>query len=136
MLYCCINQHLNKTGNIRCVECGSLLAGALIGDYRVVSYIGNGSSSDVYLAEQNSLHRRKVVIKILHRSCNERHVDNFRREAQLLASLSHPYILPIFSYGVIDERTTIETNYLPYLFAQSPDKGSLTKSFDREGRRT
>ena len=135
MLYCCINQHLNKIGNIRCVECCSLLAGALIGDYRVVSYIGNGSSSDVYLAEQNSLHRRKVVIKILHRSCNERHVDNFRREAQLLASLSHPYILPIFSYGVIHERTTGVANYLPYLVVQFAEQGSLAESFERGGSR-
>ncbi len=86
MSFCCINQHLNKPGNIQCAECGSLLAGALIDDYRVVSYIGKGSSSEVYLAEQNSLHRRKVVIKILLRSCSERHVDNFRREAELLAS--------------------------------------------------
>jgi serine/threonine protein kinase len=135
MLYCCINQHLNKPGNIRCVECGCLLAGALIGDYRVVSYVGNGSSSDVYLAEQNSLHRRKVVIKILHRSCNERHVENFRREAKLLASLSHPYILPIFSYGVIHEQTTGVANYVPYLVVQFAEQGSLAESFERGGNR-
>src|SRR6266516_7726436 len=100
MANCCINQHLNQPGNIQCIECGSLLAGALIGDYHVISYIGSGSSSDVYLAEQHSLNLRKVVIKVLHRSCNRQHVDNFQREAALLASLSHPYILPIFSYGV------------------------------------
>ncbi len=135
MLYCCINQHPNKPGNIRCVECGSLLAGALIGDYRVVSYIGDGSSSDVYLAEQNSLHRRKVAIKILHRSCNEKHIENFRREAKLLASLSHLYILPIFSYGVIDERTTGVTHYLPYLVVQFAEQGSLAESFERGGNR-
>jgi len=131
MLYCCINQHPNKPGNMRCVECGSLLAGTLIGDYRVVSYIGDGSSSDVYLAEQDSLHGRKVAIKILHRSCNEKHVENFRREAKLLASLSHPYILPIFSYGVIDERTTGAANYLPYLVVQFAEQGSLAESFER-----
>src|SRR5437667_3244784 len=86
MLFCCINQHLNKPGNIRCAKCSSLVAGALISDYRVVSYIGKGSTSDVYLAEQNSLHGRKVVIKILHRSCSEEYVDSFRSEAKLLAS--------------------------------------------------
>src|SRR5260370_35107052 len=136
MLFCCINQYLNKPGNIRCAECSSLLAGALISDYRVVSYIGKGSTSDVYLAEQNSLYGRKVVIKILHRSCSEQYVvDNFRSEAKLLASLSHPYILPIFSYGVIQERTTFSTNYLPYLVVQFAEQGSLAESFERQGNR-
>jgi len=115
MTFCCINQHLNKPGTIRCAKCSSLVAGALISDYRVVSYIGKGSTSDVYLAEQNSLHGRKVVIKILHRSCSEEYVDSFRSEAKLLASLSHPYILPIFSYGVIHEQTMFTANYVPYL---------------------
>src|SRR6266496_2542205 len=135
MLFCCINQHLNKPGNIRCAECSSLLAGAIIDDYRVVSYIGKGSTSDVYLAEQNSLLGRKVVIKILHRSCSEEHVDNFRSEAKLLASLSHPYILPIFSYGVIHERTTFSANYVPYLVVQFAEQGSLAESFEQQGNR-
>ncbi len=135
MAYCCINQHLNKPGVIRCVECSSLVAGVLIGDYRVVSYVGNGSSSDVYLAEQNSLNKRKVAIKILHRSCNERHIDNFHREAALLASLSHPYILPIFSYGVIYERPAAISNCLPYLVVQFAEQGSLGEAFERGRRR-
>ncbi len=135
MAYCSINQHLNKPGVIRCVECGSLVAGVLIGDYRVVSYIGNGSSSDVYLAEQNSLNKRKVVIKMLHRSCNERHIDNFHREAALLASLSHPYILPVFSYGVIYERPAALSNCLPYFVVQFAEQGSLAQAFERGGRR-
>jgi serine/threonine protein kinase len=135
MLFCCINQHLNKPGNIRCTTCSSLLAGAQIGDYRVVSYIGKGSTSDVYLAEQNSLHGRKVVIKILHRSCHEEYVDGFRSEAKLLASLSHPYILPIFSYGVIHEGTMFTANYVPYLVVQFAEQGSLAESFERQGNR-
>ena len=135
MAYCCINQHPNQAGNIQCVECGCLVAGALIGDYRVISYIGSGSSSDVYLAEQHSLNRRKVVIKVLHRSCNRRHVDNFQREAALLASLSHPYILPIFSYGVIYERKAALQTCLPYIVMSYAEQGSLAESFRRGGNR-
>jgi serine/threonine protein kinase len=136
MSFCCINQHLNNPGNIRCAKCGSLVAGALISDYRVVSYIGKGSTSDVYLAEQNSLHGRKVVIKILHRSCSEEYVESFRSEAKLLASLSpHPYILPIFSYGVIHEQTMFTANYVPYLVVQFAEQGSLAESFERQGNR-
>jgi serine/threonine protein kinase len=134
MAYCCINHHPNQPGNIQCVECGSLVAGALIGDYRVISYIGSGSSSDVYLAEQHSLNRRKVVIKVLHQSCNRHHVDNFQREAALLASLSHPYILPIFSYGVIYERQAASPTCLPYFVMSFAEQGSLAESFERGGK--
>jgi serine/threonine protein kinase len=133
MAYCCINQHPNQPGNIQCIECGSLVAGALIGDYRVISYVGSGSSSDVYLAEQHSLNLRKVVIKVLHRSCNRQHVDNFQREAALLASLSHPYILPIFSYGVIYERQVALQTCLPYFVMPYAEQGSLAESFKRGG---
>jgi Protein kinase domain len=135
MAYCCINQHLNESGKVQCVECGGLIAGALIGDYRVVSFIGNGSTSDVYLAEQHSLNKRKVVIKVLHRSYNQRHIDNFQREAALLASLSHPYILPIFSYGVIYERQAALRGCLPYLVVPYAEQGSLAESFEREQKR-
>jgi serine/threonine protein kinase len=89
----------------------------------------------VYLAEQNSLHGRKVVIKILHRSCHEEYVDGFRSEAKLLASLSHPYILPIFSYGVIHEGTMFTANYAPYLVVQFAEQGALAESFERQGNR-
>ncbi len=135
MAYCCINHHLNKPGVIRCVECNSLVAGVLIGDCRILSYAGKGSSSDVYLAEQDSLNKRRVAIKVLHRSCNERHIDNFHREAALLASLSHPYILPIFSYGVIYDRPTAISNCTPYLVVQFAEQGSLGEAFERGGRR-
>lgn len=135
MAYCCINQHHNEPGNIRCIECDSLVAGEQIDDYRVVSYIGSGSYSDVYLVTQHSLNQRKVVLKVLHRPCSQRYVDNFRREAALLASLSHPYILPIFSYGVIYERKSALATYLPYLVVPLAEQGSLAESFEREGKR-
>ena len=135
MLFCCINQHPNQPGNVRCDTCNSLLAGAQISEYRVISYIGKGSTSDVYLAEQQSLHGRKVVIKILHRSCSEEYVDSFRSEAKLLASLSHPYILPIFSYGMIHESTKFTESYIPYLVVQFVEQGSLAESFERQENR-
>src|SRR5260370_7965426 len=135
MAYCCINQHHNEPGGTWCGKCDSLVAGALIGDYSVISHIGSGSSSDVYLAEQHSLNRRKVVIKILHRSCNQRQVNNFRHEAALFATLSHPYIIPIFSYGVIYERQATLTTSLPYLVLPFAEQGSLPDCFVPEWTR-
>ena len=104
MVYCCIGHHLNTDDELWCVACGSLVEGAMIGDYRLISCVGNGSAADVYLAEQTALNKRKVVIKILHRSLSEARVSSFEREAAALALLSHPYIVPIFDYGVLHRR--------------------------------
>ena len=61
---CCINQHHNQLGGLWCGECESLMEGALIGDYRVISHISKGSSSDVYLAEQDALNQHRIVIMV------------------------------------------------------------------------
>src|SRR2546421_11956853 len=96
MAYCCTGHHVNSDDALWCTACGSLVEGAMIGDYRLVSYVGNGSAADVYLAEQSSLSKRRVVIKIMHRSWSASRIGHFEREAAVLAALSHPYILPIF----------------------------------------
>src|ERR1700736_6506027 len=90
MAYCCIGHHVNNDDALWCTACGSLVEGAMIGDYRLVSYVGNGSAADVYLAEQSSLSKRRVVIKIMHHSWSASHIGLFEREAAVLAALSHP----------------------------------------------
>src|SRR5437588_7493059 len=134
MAYCFIERHVNVPGTMWC-ECGSLVAGAPIDGYNVISYLGHGTSGDVYLAEQPALNNRKVVIKIAHRSWNQSDIDNFRREAALLASLSHPYILPIYAYGVIYERQSPVFTYSPYLVLPYAEKGTLEDAFMRAGKR-
>ena len=49
--------------------------------------------------------------------------------------MSHPYILPIFSYGVIQEGAIYAANYRPYLVVQFAEQGSLAESFERQGNR-
>ena len=36
MVNCCIAQHLNNDDALWCAECGSLVTGAMIGDYRLI----------------------------------------------------------------------------------------------------
>jgi serine/threonine protein kinase len=140
MVYCCIGHHLNNDGALWCAVCGSLVEGAMVSDYRLLSYVGNGSAADVYLAEQPALNKRKVVIKILHHSWSEARVSGFEREAAALALLSHPYILPIFDYGVLYRRATgaqqseIEEP-LPYLVLPYAEQGSLAEIMDKQGKR-
>jgi serine/threonine protein kinase len=140
MVYCCIGHHLNNDGALWCAICGSLVEGAMIGDYRLLSYIGNGSAADVYLAEQPTLNKRKVVIKILHRSWSEARVSSFEREAAALALLSHPYILPIFDYGVLYRQATgaqqsANEEPLPYLVLPYAEQGSLAEILAHQGKR-
>lgn len=142
MSNCCVGHHPCESGALWCRECGSLVEGASIGEYRLFSFLGRGSSADVYLAEQPSLNRRKVVIKILPQTRLVSSVEAFHREAAVLASLSHPYILPIFAYGVLYremKRRDIEYNAkelcLPYLALPYAEQGSLADIFTREGAR-
>ncbi|MBV9231164.1 MAG: serine/threonine protein kinase, partial [Chloroflexi bacterium] len=135
MPFCCINQHVNSTGKTWCNECESLIAGARVDDYSIISYIGKGNMSAVYLANQLSLNNRKVVIKVLPPVGINANVDDFRREAAMLATLTHPYILPIYSYGIVNERHSGAVTYSPYLVLPYAAQGSLTDIFDREGKR-
>ncbi len=134
MAYCFIERHVNVPGTVWC-KCGSLVAGTPIDGYNVISYLGHGTSGDVYLAEQPALNNRKLVIKIAHRTWNQSDIDNFRREAALLASLSHPYILPIYAYGVIYEGKSTDFTYSPYLVLPYASDGSLEDAFLRSGKR-
>ena len=140
MTYCCIGHHFNNDDALWCSTCGSLVEGAMVGDYRLLSYVGNGSAADVYLAEQPSLSKRRVVIKILHRSWSEARVNNFQHEAAALASLAHPYILPIFAYDVLYKRVKElqqqdREEALPYLVLPYAEQGSLAEMLVRHGKR-
>jgi serine/threonine protein kinase/uncharacterized membrane protein YeaQ/YmgE (transglycosylase-associated protein family) len=138
MPLCCIQQHRNPLGKVWCTECTSLVAGASIGDYVIVSYLGQGSTSAVYLAQQPKLNNRKVVIKVLHSVTSQESIVDFRTEAAVLASLSHPYILPIYDYDVIEEVRVDQMgnySYSPYLVLRYTEQGSLDEVFKREGSR-
>ena len=56
--------------------------------------------AEVYLAEDPSL-RRDIAVKVLPRSlaADPGYVERFRNEAQRVASLSHPHITPVYTFG-------------------------------------
>lgn len=139
MAYCCIRQHSNTSQSMWCEQCDSLVAGAVIDDFKVVSYIGSGSFSAVYLAEQQSLNMRKVVIKILQQPWDQLQLEFFQREAALLATLAHPYILPIYGFGVVEQQNKTAffqtPTSFPYLVLPYAAQGSIAEMFEREGKR-
>jgi serine/threonine-protein kinase len=71
--------------------------GRAIGPYRVVSWLGAGGMGEVYRARDTRLDR-DVALKMLSGSYAQQPdwLARFRREAKVLASLSHPNIAAIY----------------------------------------
>lgn len=74
--------------------------GALLPQYQIESLIGRGGMGAVYKGRQRAL-GRPVAIKLLPEALGRSgdFASRFAREAQLLASLSHPGILSIYDFG-------------------------------------
>src|SRR5687767_15370038 len=74
------------------------LIGQTLGNYRVVSEIGEGGMGVVYLAEHTLL-GRKVAVKVLRKDVAPDLVDRFFTEAKAAASLHHPGLVDVFDFG-------------------------------------
>ncbi|MCC6229984.1 MAG: protein kinase [Phycisphaerales bacterium] len=81
------------------------LDGERFGHFRIIREIGRGGMGVVYEAEDTRL-GRKVAIKVLHRLGGDTgdETEGILREARLVAKLSHPHIVNVFSADE-DERS-------------------------------
>lgn len=77
-----------------------LIGAEVIGQYRILSRIGEGGMGGVYLAEQPSMGRH-VAIKVLHPwLCRDGEgVRRFQSEAIAIARVEHPNIVSVFNHG-------------------------------------
>jgi hypothetical protein len=87
--------------------------GKKFGNYEIVELIGKGGMASVYRAFQPSMNR-DVAIKIISQaiSDNPSFVQRFKNEAQLIAQLEHPHILPVYDFGEQDGVLYIVMRYL------------------------
>jgi len=73
--------------------------------YRIVKRIGEGGYADVYEAERTTSGQR-VALKILHVVHGEERIRQvharFKREAELVAKISHPAIVEIYDFGMTE----------------------------------
>src|SRR3982751_3455119 len=78
-------------------------APSMIGHYRIVSKLGEGGRGEVWRATDTRL-GRDVAIKILPAALatDADRLARFTREAQVLASLSHPNIVTVYDISSAD----------------------------------
>ena len=98
-----------------------------VSGYQVQRLLGQGGMGKVYLAQQQAL-KRLVCVKVL--SIPEGEDADlcramFAREAELLASVSHPHILSVFDFG-----TTADLN-LPFLVTEYVVEGDLRRRMSK-----
>ncbi len=91
------NCYTNPLGVDRTMR---LSAGDRLGQYEILSPLGAGGMGEVYRARDIEL-EREVALKVLpDRLARDSDAGSrFRREAKALASLSHPNILTLFTFG-------------------------------------
>jgi serine/threonine-protein kinase len=116
-----------RTPNARfCQRCGHrfdavsssdlLIGEVLLGRYRVLQVLGEGSMGRVYLGEQRvGESTRRVAIKVLAaaRGNDDYIIARFRREATTIASLEHPNIIRLYDYGEESGRFLSIMEYVP-----------------------
>jgi serine/threonine protein kinase len=86
----------------------------MIQGYRVVSKIGRGGSSIVYLAERES-DKQQVVLKILNATAglDEIMLQRFVQEFDIISSIDHPNVVKIYDRGFSDRHAYIAMEYFP-----------------------
>jgi serine/threonine-protein kinase len=85
----------------------------LAGRYRLGRLLGRGGMGAVYEAQDDVL-ARAVAVKLLDvRDGSGLAVERFRREAKILAGLSHPNIVTVYDFGVEAGRAWIVMRLLP-----------------------
>jgi len=90
-----------------------------IGRYRILDVLGQGGMAVVYRAYDNSLNR-EVALKLLagHLVTDSAFFQRFEREARIVATLEHPAIVPVYDYGIDEQRR-------PYLVMRLLRGGTL-----------
>jgi len=107
---------------------GNVGVGGQIGQYRLLSILGEGGYGVVYLAEQREPVKRQVALKVIKPGMDTRQVTaRFEAERQALALLDHPNIAKVFDAGATERgRPYFVMEYVKGLpFTEHCDKHKL-----------
>src|SRR4051812_38848706 len=87
--------------------------GEQVGPYQIQAQVGQGGMATVYKAYHAQLDRT-VAIKVMHQMLldEETFVARFKREAQIVARLDHPYIVPVYDYNEHESQPYLVMKYV------------------------
>jgi len=96
-----------------------------IGRYEIEKELAQGGMGIIYLARDPYI-QRQVVIKVLmySRTLDNVYRDFFQQEAELIAALEHPCIVPIYDFGWYGQQ--------PYIVMRHMAGGSLADRLQKE----
>jgi len=105
------------------------LIGAHLGNYHIEKPLGRGGMAQVYKAQDTTL-KRSVAIKVIKTdlSAQEKYLGRFEREAQAIAALEHPHIIPVYYFGKAQG-----IYYLAMKFVEGEDLSTLMSRYGRDG---
>ena len=86
--------------------------GQQLGNYRLVSLLGQGGYAEVYLG-QHMRFNQQAAIKVLHAHLTEQEAEHFQLEAETIATLAHPSIIRVLDFDVQDGVPFLVIDYAP-----------------------
>ncbi len=111
-----------------CPTCGTAMrANRQYNHFSIVETLGQGGMGTVYKALDRNLNRM-VALKLLRKelSDDDGYIAKLEDEARITASINHPYVVKVFSYG------SDHGQY--YIAMELVDKGSLDDLMQLQGR--
>jgi serine/threonine protein kinase len=113
---------------VHCPICGTAMrVRTKIKNFTLVEVLGSGGMGAVYKALDTTLNRM-VALKVVRRefSADAEYVAKFEREARITASVTHPHVVKVYSFG--------SEGGLVYIAMELVDKGSLDDLMNLQGR--
>jgi serine/threonine protein kinase len=90
-----------------------LTKGTRLGPYEILEPLGQGGMGEVYRARDERL-RRDIAVKVIHPELvTDDSLGRFRREARVLAALSHPNVANVYELDEVDGTAFLVMEIVP-----------------------
>jgi hypothetical protein len=119
---------LEPFAKVHCPMCGTAIrARTQLKNFTLVEVLGAGGMGAVYKALDTNLDRM-VALKVVRKeySADAEYLAKFEREARITASVNHPHVVKVYSFG--------SDHGLFYIAMELVDKGSLDDLMNLQGR--
>src|SRR5215468_1723358 len=96
--------------------------GQQLGNYQLVSLLGQGGYAEVYLG-QHVRFKQQAAIKVLHAHLSEQEAEHFQQEAETIATLAHPGIIRVLDFDVQEG--------IPFLVIDYASGGTMRRRYPK-----